>query len=778
MARNLRVLLLIPHLGGGGAEKVTSLLAKGLSREKYDVHLGLVTQNHLDCGPLPQWITIHRLDARRVRGGGLRLLRLVRQLEPDAILSNMAHLNFLVLLLRPFFPAKTRVLVRQNATISSTLASEKLPWYVPWLYRLLYSHADRIICQSQAMADDFESELGFGKERIAILRNPVDCEEIRAACGGSDTRDAGLPEYWPGAGPNLLAIGRLAPEKGFPLLLEAFANVRQRYPRAALVVVGSGPEEATLKSQCRSLGLEEAVHFPGYVQNPYIFYAGASLFVLSSHHEGMPNALLEALAGGLPIVATPASGGIVDLLHSLDGAWLAREASAASLTAALHEALGALHPGQRFHRLRAGAGASGGGFSFETAIAGYEEMIDAVCAQPHGKHIALVIPTLDRIGGAERHVMVTAKVLRQRGWQVSVVALSGTGGAQSAALTAEGVEYLSLHMRRGLVDPLGWTRFIRWLHRARPEIVHAHLPHAAWLARWSRLWAPVPVQIDTLHSSSTGRGGRRFGYWFSRRLPDQVTAVSQSVADAHLGAGMVNRKTLTVMHNGVDVEEWRPDESVRSAVRRELRLRDEFLWFASGRLEPVKDYANLLHAMASLPRSALLVIAGGGSLLNELTHLSSGLGLGERVRFLDFVPDVQRWLQAADGFVLSSRWEGLPMALLEAAACALPAVATNVPGSREVILDGETGTLVPPMDAPALARAMHMTMQTSLERRREMGARARQRVVEHFSLAAALDRCEELYGDLLRKKSRKTTLRRGTPPGSPHASANGSKDAS
>ena len=100
-AKHVRILLLIPHLGGGGAEQVTALLARGLSREKYELHLGLITQSCADAAAFPPWVTIHSLGATRVRGGAVRLVRLVRRLRPDVILSGMAHLNFLVLLLRP-----------------------------------------------------------------------------------------------------------------------------------------------------------------------------------------------------------------------------------------------------------------------------------------------------------------------------------------------------------------------------------------------------------------------------------------------------------------------------------------------------------------------------------------------------------------------------------------------------------------------------------------------------------------------------------------------------
>ena len=267
----------------------------------------------------------------------------------------------------------------------------------------------------------------------------------------------------------------------------------------------------------------------------------------------------------------------------------------------------------------------------------------------------MIIPGLDRIAGAERQLILLAKGLRKRGWQVSVVALSGAGDAAAAELAAHGVRFLSLNMRKGLADPRGWIRFHLWLRRNRPDIVHAHLPHAAWFARWSRLAAPVRVVLDTLHSSSTGTVGRKLGYRSSNWLPDKVTAVSHAAAQAHLAAAMVSEDKLIVLPNGVDVEEWQPDPFVRSVARRELEVNAEFLWFAAGRLDPVKDYPTLLRAFSDLPEPARLVIAGAGPLESELRSLSNDLGLQSRIRFLGFQPDIRRWMQAADAFVFEVR---------------------------------------------------------------------------------------------------------------------------
>ncbi|HEY3627814.1 MAG TPA: glycosyltransferase [Terracidiphilus sp.] len=364
-------------------------------------------------------------------------------------------------------------------------------------------------------------------------------------------------------------------------------------------------------------------------------------------------------------------------------------------------------------------------------------------------HIALVIPTLDRIAGAERQVMLLARGMADRNWRVSIVTLSGNGANATPELRSAGVEFVSLEMRKGLADPRGWFRFRAWLRHSRPDVVHAHLPHAAWLARWSRLAAPIPVLIDSIHTSATGGWGRRIGYRMSKRLPDLVSAVSQGVADACEAAGMILPPRLMVIPNGVDVEHWRPNPAARNDLRRSLGFTDEFLWFAAGRLDPVKDYPGLLRAMTQFSKAAHLVIAGGGPGEASLRRLAGQLGIESRVRFLGFQHDVLSWMQAADALVLTSRWEGLPMSLLEAGGCALPAVATDVAGSREIIVHGKTGFLTAVADCVALGEAMSTMMRMGVEARAAMGIQARNRIVESFSLDKVLDRWETVYRELL-----------------------------
>lgn len=344
-----------------------ALLGRGLSSQKYELHLGLITQTDAGSEAMRSGVHIHALGAPRVRAAVFKLLRLVREIKPDVILSGMFHLNFLVLLLRPLFPQSTRVLVRQNGTVSAALSFGNLPFYTRLLYRLLYRHADRVICQTPAMADDLAEVLAIETNRLAVLPNPLDVDGIRDTVANS-------PDLWTGSGPHLLAVGRLSREKGFDLLLRALVIVREQIRHANLIIAGAGPEETALTTLCRELGLEACVRFAGHVDHPSAYFPGASLFVLSSRHEGLPNALLEAAAAGLPIVASPASQGVVDLLHGQPGTWLASDVSADALATSLLTALKSLSPGQRFDHSFIDE------FRIDRALHAYEALIDAVLA--------------------------------------------------------------------------------------------------------------------------------------------------------------------------------------------------------------------------------------------------------------------------------------------------------------------------------------------------------------------------------------------------------------
>jgi glycosyltransferase involved in cell wall biosynthesis len=737
MQRRVKLLLLIPHLGGGGAERVIARLARHLDPQRFEVHLGLIVQDFPGAETLPETVQVHRFECKRVRWAAPALLRIARAVQPDIILSGMAHLSFLILLLKPLLPRHTRVLVRQNTTASSAAASPGSRF----CYRNLYPLADGIVCQSQAMADDLTEHFGIPCEKIAVLANPVDIPFSLASRAEND--DPWPLESWP----RLLVVGRLAPEKGIDLLLRAMPEIVENYPRAHAMILGHGPEAFPLRALAKDLGVSTAATFAGHRDDVAEFYETATLFVQPSRYEGIPNALLDAAAGGLPLCATPSSQGICDLLRRASGCWLTPLITAESLAATILRALAALRSDddtpQRFEHAFLTP------FATEKVIAAYASYLEGFSSPQEPIHIAMVIPTLDAIGGAERQVIVLSKELAARGNCVTIVALSGTGITIGGELSQAGVGFLSLGMRKAWVDPRGWQRYIRWARRNRPDILHSHLPHATWFARWVRLLAPVHVQIDTLHTSRTGGRVQRLGYRISAFLNNAVTCVSTVVADSAADAGIALRQHLKIVPNGVPLPRLEPELGAASDSSAA-----PFRWIAVGRLAPVKDYPTLLRAFAVLPGAPCLQIVGSGPEEAALRSLAAQLKIDHRVEFAGFQSDVFPLLGSADAFVLSSKWEGLPIGALEAAAAGLPVVATNGPGTREAMLPGESGLLVPVGDAPALAEAMAAVMAMPGEERRAMGNRGRELVEERFSIGAVVDRWERLYTALLQSRTK------------------------
>ena len=332
---------------------------------------------------------------------------------------------------------------------------------------------------------------------------------------------------------------------------------------------------------------------------------------------------------------------------------------------------------------------------------------------------------------------------------MTILALSGTGAAIGGELSQAGVAFLSLGMRKAWIDPRGWLRYLRWTRHNRPDLLHSHLPHATWFARWVRMLVPVQVQIDTLHTNRIGGPPQRLGYRVSSFLNNAVTCVSSSVAESAASAGIALRQHLKILHNGVPL----PDLELESDENQDSHS-EPFRWIAVGRLAPVKDYPTLLSAFANLPGQPRLQIVGAGSDEAVLRSLAAQLKIHSRVHFAGFQSEVFPLLKAADAFVLSSRWEGLPIGVLEAAASGLPVVATNGVGTCEAMLPGETGILIPVGNSAALAEAMAVVMAMPGEERRAMGSRGRNLVEQRFSLPVVVDQWERLYAELLQANPR------------------------
>jgi glycosyltransferase involved in cell wall biosynthesis len=359
------------------------------------------------------------------------------------------------------------------------------------------------------------------------------------------------------------------------------------------------------------------------------------------------------------------------------------------------------------------------------------------------------------MGGADKQLLSAAHVLRSRGHEVSIVSLVPLGPMGFEAQRM-GIPTESLEMRRGVPDPRGLLRLISLVRSRRPDVLHSHMVHANLMARALRLFLSIPVMIATIHN--VYEGGRLWmaAYRLTNRLVDRVTIVSQVAADRYLRERIIPRELLSVVPNGVDPDLFRNvSPAARPSLRESLGLNRRFVWLAVGRFEIAKDYPNMLRAFARIHEQqpdAVLLLVGRGSLQAETEVLVRELGLNGVVRFLGVRDDVPEVMSAADGYVMSSAWEGMPMVLLEAAAAGLPIVATRVGGNQEVVQEGINGFLVAPRDPEALASAMSRLASLPELERLSMGAQGRELVRTHYALNLVAERWEDLYTEVLARK--------------------------
>lgn len=363
------------------------------------------------------------------------------------------------------------------------------------------------------------------------------------------------------------------------------------------------------------------------------------------------------------------------------------------------------------------------------------------------------------LGGADRQILYLAKALLANGYEARMVSMTPLEEMGHRAV-AEGLPISSLNMRRGRADWQSFQRFVNILREWQPHVLTSFMYHANILGRVAGKRAGVPLIVSSIRSE---RNGNPFRDWLMRLtnwMDDCCTTNSQQVADSLAQRHLAPRHKLRVIPNGVDLAALSapPDDGLR--VRNELGLAPgEFLWLAIGRLLEQKDYPTLLQAFQRLAHApARLAIAGRGPQREELQRQAQDLGIASHVTFLGVRHDIAALFAAADGFVLSSAWEGMPNVIMEALASATPVVATQVGGVSELVEPGKSGFLVPPGDVDALSKAMRDLMTLPVEERRSMGLGGRNHIAAHYGLPIMANRWMSLFEELLMQKQSSVSL--------------------
>ncbi|MBB6285312.1 glycosyltransferase [Geobacillus subterraneus] len=308
-----KISFFIPSLRGGGAERVILNLAKTFSYYKYDVDLVTVKAEGAYLSQVPKKINIIDLNAPRVSLSLIPLIKYLNKNKPYALISAMNHVNIIAILATKLALVKTKVLISEHSTLSRSLMHPEnfRSRLLPFFMKFFYPFADKIIAVSHGVADDLAKALNFPRSKIEVIYNPVVSDELFEKAN----QEVDHPWFKDSQCPVILAVGRLTEAKDFPTLIRAFHYVRQKR-KAKLVILGEGEKRAELINLVKKLGLDNDVDIAGFVENPYSYMKGCSVFVLSSKWEGLPTVLVEALACGANIVATDCPSGPREILKN------------------------------------------------------------------------------------------------------------------------------------------------------------------------------------------------------------------------------------------------------------------------------------------------------------------------------------------------------------------------------------------------------------------------------------------------------------------------------
>lgn len=365
-------------------------------------------------------------------------------------------------------------------------------------------------------------------------------------------------------------------------------------------------------------------------------------------------------------------------------------------------------------------------------------------------HVMQIIDSMG-FGGAEVLLRDLTRALLVHDERVSVC--YNTEGPIAKEIKDMGVP-LTQFPRLGRVDLGLLLRIFRQIKRVKPDIVHTHLFKSDLHGRLAARLAGTPVVISTLHNCHNWAKNPVLGriYGANARLADHIIAVSDEVRDYAIKYLHIDPKKVTTIANAIPLARFGGRRSAGAILRREFNIPASApLLGIVARLTEQKDHDNFLHAaqkiLSDAPEAVFLVI-GEGPLDATLKALAITLGIQDSVIFCGARSDIPALMGALDMLVFSSRWEGLPVALLEGLASSLPVVASNVGGIPGVIRDGEYGLLVPPADPQALANAC-LSLIKDPAMRKKIGQAGYAHVQKNFGMDGMVNRTISLYQALL-----------------------------
>lgn len=599
--------------------------------------------------------------------------------------------------------------------------------------RAVLRSAARVFVRSRHVRDVLVSTYGLPAERVVDVgvgpNTPLPEHE--------------RPDVWHGG--RIVFVGVDWDRKGGPLLLRAFERLAAERPGVRLEIVGCDPPDAAGRAGVTVHGRLPEAEVAALLDE-------CDVFCLPTTSEPFGVAFVEAMHAGLPLVGTDL-GAVPDMVRDGETGRLVPVGDVAALQRALTELVddpaGARRMGAAARDLARRR------YDWSRVMSAVrDEMLDAIDEYDDADHprrvplrVATLIVGMRIDGGAENVVRTLVGELRDSHSTATVITLRAIDPAIDEMLRGLGADVVELPGRR-MVSPRRFLRLLRTLRAGHYDVLHTNLTGANLLGLAAGAVLRIPVVV-TLHSTKSS--GDRHWYhgrlerFLIRHVAARVIAVGDETATARQ-AVLGEDVDIHVLPNAIAPSEV-PDDDGLATLRASI-MRDPAapLFITVGRLTPAKGHGHLLQAFARVREElpdAELAIVGDGALRDAIERGIVDLGLDGAVHLLGRRTDARELVAAADVFVLSSVWEGLPMALLEAMDAGTPVVATDV-GDVGRVLTGTPSRVVAPGDGEALAAAMLATLH-DLRSGHDLTGAGRRVVSTRYSSTAWADRVLDHY---------------------------------
>ncbi|RJQ18407.1 MAG: glycosyltransferase [Nitrospiraceae bacterium] len=794
----IRLMVVIHSMEMGGAERCTSVLLEHIERSFITPELVLIFDREafyqvpgdvkvlvLEKQPAPSVTTTDILLPPHLQKysnslawmemTAAKLAAAVKEQQPHVVLAQGYFAANIALLAKKHIPGPIRLI----ASAHCNLSPEKIGDLHAFLIQTLFKNADCVVAVSGEVARELKSIPGMRQEKVVTIFNPLDFNQIQSLSRERLTEHRWFSEDIP----IILFVGRLARVKGVDYLLRALSIVRNS-AKVRCVLIGEGEEGENLRQLAEESDIAEDVLFLGRQRNPFKFMRMASIFVLPSLTEGLPYALVEALACGCPIIATNSpGGGSAEILKDGEYGLLVPPGDENALADAVIKLLKDDKLRDKFSAL---ALQRAGDFGLKSSMEAYQNIfladsdrfLPGNVEELTGEELrddrtrVMVFIHSMATGGAERCISVLLNNFSRSKITAELVTVYDNEMCyaipddvkihilekQPGPVTAPSSDFSLPPHLKAFANDFVWLKTVAVklsgvIQKRRPSVVLAQDFFASVILLLAQKHVPPSTKLIVSARCMlsmflpTKKEGELYAFLVQALFnnADHVIANGSGVAeDLKMTFGVKNDK-VSVIYNSVNPVQLRylSDETVDHGWFHE----DIPVLLYTGWLTTYKGVDHLLKALSLVKDSIRVrcVLIGEGEEKEKLRQLAGELGLTENVLFLGRQMNPFKFMRRSTIFVLPSLTEGSPNVLLEAFACGCPVIATDTPGgaSAEILKNGKYGLLVPPGDPKALSEAILKLLNDAGLRQRLSRLAIQQ--VKGFDVGSSVDAYEHLF---------------------------------